>query len=110
MVMGMSNLNLQSSLNEAGVNAYVLINLTSGSENQVLKTAEALGCLKKAYPCFGIYDLVLEIKTDSLSGLKDLIHEYKNIKDVQSVLPLLVTRAFGKENSIMKEEKPRIFA
>jgi len=99
---------LQTSWNKAEApKACVLINLTQGSENQVIKAVKALGSLKKAYRCFGMYDLILEIEPDSFDDLKELVaYKHRTIKGVQSILVLLVTEVISEEN--FNEDKKKL--
>jgi len=72
--------------------AFVLMNVTAGSEEQVIDDAKAIGCVKEAYLCFSIYDLILKIETNSMNELKDLLaHKYRSIKNVKSVLTLILS-------------------
>ena len=72
--------------------AFILMNITENSELQVIEDAKALGSLKEAYLCFGIYDLILKVETNSMDELKDLLaHKYRCIKNVKSVLTLILT-------------------
>ena len=81
------------------------MNLTQDSENQVIKTAKAFGSLKKVYHCSGVYDLLLEIEPNSFDGLRELIHKYRRIEDVKSILTLLKTRVVSEDNSTADEKK-----
>ena len=99
---------LQTCWNEVEApKAYVLINLTQGSENQVIKDVKALGSLKMAYRCFGMYDLILKIEPDSFDDLKELIaHKYRTIKGIQSILVPIITEVISEKN--FKEDKRKL--
>jgi DNA-binding Lrp family transcriptional regulator len=71
--------------------AYVLFNVGSGSEDQVLKEAQSIGGVQEAYVSYGVYDLVMKIKTESMEQLKDLIsHRLRRIDNVRSTLTLIL--------------------
>jgi len=99
---------LQTCRNKAeAAKAYVLLNLTQGSENQVIKAVKALGSLKRAYRCFGMYDLILKIEPDSFDDLKELVaHKYRTIKGVKSILVLIITEVISEEN--FNEDKRKL--
>jgi DNA-binding Lrp family transcriptional regulator len=71
--------------------AYVLFNVGSGSEDQVLKDAQSIGSVQEAYVSYGVYDLVVKVKTDSMEQLKELIsHRLRMINNVRSTLTLIL--------------------
>ena len=71
--------------------AYVLFNVGSGSEDQVLKDARSIGGVQEAYVSYGVYDVVVEIKTDSMEQLKELVsHRLRMINNVRSTLTLIL--------------------
>jgi DNA-binding Lrp family transcriptional regulator len=72
--------------------AFVLFNIGAGSEDQVLKDAKAIGGVQEAYVSYGVYDLVLKVKADSMEQLKELVtHRLRTIKNVRSTLTLILT-------------------
>jgi DNA-binding Lrp family transcriptional regulator len=71
--------------------AYVLFNVGSGAEDQVLKDAQSIGGVQEAYVSYGVYDLVMKIKTESMEQLKELIsHHLRRIDNVRSTLTLIL--------------------
>jgi DNA-binding Lrp family transcriptional regulator len=72
--------------------AFVLFNVGAGSEDQVLKDAKAIGGVQEAYVSYGVYDLVLKVKADSMEQLKELVtHRLRTVKNVRSTLTLILT-------------------
>ena len=72
--------------------ALVLMGTNAGSEEQVIADAKAIGNVKEAYVCYGTYDLILKIETDTMEDLKKLIaYKYRTIKNVKATLVLLLT-------------------
>lgn len=72
--------------------AFVLFNVESGSEEQILKIAKSLGGVEEAYVSYGVYDLVMRVKADSMEKLKELVtHQLRTIKNVRSTLTLILT-------------------
>ena len=72
--------------------AYVLFNVDTGAEEQVLKDAKALEGVHEAYVSYGVFDLVMKVKADSMEKLKELVtHRLRTIKKVRSTLTLILT-------------------
>jgi DNA-binding Lrp family transcriptional regulator len=71
--------------------AYVLFNVESGSEDAVLKQLRDLGNVLESYVSYGVYDLVVRIKADTMEELKSLVtHKIRTIKQVRSTLTLII--------------------
>jgi DNA-binding Lrp family transcriptional regulator len=72
--------------------AFVLFNVGAGSEDQVLKDAKDLGGVQETYVSYGVYDLVMKVKADSMEKLKELVtRQLRTIKNVRSTLTLILT-------------------
>jgi DNA-binding Lrp family transcriptional regulator len=71
--------------------AYVLINVSSGLEVQVLKNMKKIEGVEEVFVSYGVYDLVAKIKADSMEKLKELItHHLRKIENVRSTLTLIL--------------------
>ena len=71
--------------------AYVLFNVESGSEDNVLKQLRNINNVEEAYVSYGVYDLVVRIKADTMEALKDSVtHKIRTIKQVRSTLTLIM--------------------
>ena len=71
--------------------AFVLINVESGSEDSVLKQIKTIDDVKEAYVSYGVYDLVVKVKSDSMNALKEIvIHKIRSISNVGSTLTLMM--------------------
>ena len=71
--------------------AYVLFNIDAGFEEQVLKEAKTIGSIEEAYVSYGVYDLVMKVKADSMEQLKELVtHRLRAISNVRSTLTLIL--------------------
>ena len=71
--------------------AYVLFNVESGSEDAVLKQLRNLNNVEEAYVSYGVYDLVIRIKANTMEELKDAVtHKIRTIKQVRSTLTLIM--------------------
>ena len=72
--------------------AFVLFNVESGSEDQVLKDANDIGGVQEAYVSYGVYDLIIRVKAGSMAELKEVVtHRLRTIKNVRSTLTLILT-------------------
>ena len=72
--------------------AYVMFNVDLGSEDQVLKDVKLISGVQEAYVSYGVYDLILKVKADSMDELKQLVtHSLRNISNVRSTLTLILT-------------------
>ncbi len=70
--------------------AYVLFNVESGSEDSVLKQIKSLSNVEESYISYGVYDLVIRIKADTMEELKNMVtHKIRTIKQVRSTLTLI---------------------
>ena len=70
--------------------AYVLFNVSAGSEDLVLEKIRSIAEVQEAFFSYGVFDLVVKIKTDSMEQLKELIsHRLRAITNVKSTLTLI---------------------
>lgn len=71
--------------------AMVLFNIESGSENHVLTQVKKVEGVEEAYISYGVYDLVVKVRADSMNDLKELISDkLRQISKVRSTISLLL--------------------
>lgn len=71
--------------------AFVLINVESGSEDDVLKEIKKLEGVQEAYFSYGVYDLVTKIKADTMEQLKEMVtRKIRALSKVRSTLTLIM--------------------
>ena len=71
--------------------AFILLNVESGSEDNVLKQLKRLEAVKEAYVSYGVYDLIIRIKADTMDELKDSVtNKIRTINKVRSTLTLII--------------------
>jgi len=71
--------------------AYVLFNVESNSEDQVLKDVRAVAGVLEAYVVYGVYDLVARIEAASMTELKELVSQrLRMIDNVKTTLTLIL--------------------
>jgi len=74
--------------------AFIIINCDLGSEEAVLKEIVQLDGVKEVKRVSGIYELVVEVESDSAEALKELIKgKIRSIPRVRSTVSLLVTKS-----------------
>jgi len=71
--------------------AYVLINVESGSEDDVLKELKSVEGVEEAYFSYGVYDLITKIKADTMDKLKEMVtRNIRTLSKVRSTLTLIM--------------------
>ena len=71
--------------------AFVLINVESGAEEEVLGELKKIDGVEEAYFSYGVYDLITRIKADSMEKLKDMVSKrLRTINRVRSTLTLIM--------------------
>jgi DNA-binding Lrp family transcriptional regulator len=70
--------------------AFVLINVESGSEDEVLNELKTIEGVEEAYFSYGVYDLITKIRADSMDKLKELVtRKIRTLSKVRSTLTLI---------------------
>lgn len=71
--------------------AYILVNVEGGTEDTVLSQVKNIREVEQAYVSYGVYDLMIKVKAETIQELKDVVtHKIRQIKSVQSTLTLLM--------------------
>ncbi len=71
--------------------AFVLINVESGSEDEVLKDLKKIEGVEEAYFSYGVYDLITKIKADTMEKLKEMVtRQIRSLSKVRSTLTLIM--------------------
>ena len=71
--------------------AFLLINVESGSEDEVLQKIKKFEGVEEAYFSYGVYDLVTKIKADTMEQLKEMVtRKIRAISKVRSTLTLIM--------------------
>jgi len=71
--------------------AFVLINVESGSEDEVLKELKKIEGVEEAYFSYGVYDLITKIKADTMEKLKEMVtRRIRALNKVRSTLTLIM--------------------
>jgi len=71
--------------------AFVLINVESGSEDEVLKELKKMEGVEEAFFSYGVYDIITRIRADSMENLKDMVtRRVRGLSKVRSTLTLIM--------------------
>jgi DNA-binding Lrp family transcriptional regulator len=71
--------------------AFVLFNVDSGSEDNVLQELKKIEGIQEVYVFYGAYDLIARVKADTMEKLKDAItQKVRIIKNVRATLTLIM--------------------
>jgi len=71
--------------------AFVLINVESGAEEEVLGELKKIEGVEEAYFSYGVYDIITKIKADSMETLKDMVtRKIRTTSKVRSTLTLIM--------------------
>lgn len=71
--------------------AFILVNVESGSEDDVLKQVKTMAFVEEVYVSYGVYDLILKVRADTMAELKDdVTKKIRQIKQVRSSLTLIM--------------------
>jgi Lrp/AsnC family transcriptional regulator for asnA, asnC and gidA len=71
--------------------AFVFLTTEAGSEGEVLTNLRKLKEVKEAYCVYGIYDIVIKVKANSMDELKDLIlSKVRKINRIRSTLTIIL--------------------
>ena len=71
--------------------AYVLLNTEIGSEREVLNTIRNIDGVQEAFILWGVYDIIAQVKTDTMDKLNQIITNRLQISKVHSKLTVTVT-------------------
>ena len=70
--------------------AYVLLNSTLGTEEEVIQKLQEIESIKEVHVTFGTYDILTKIETSTVEALRDIItKKIRNFDNVRSTLTLM---------------------
>jgi DNA-binding Lrp family transcriptional regulator len=71
--------------------AFVLINVESGFEDNVLKELKTIPGVEEAYFSYGVYDIITKVKAATMEQLKDMVTKHvRTLPKVRSTLTLIM--------------------
>ena len=79
------------------IRAFVMLNVESGSEENLLKQIKSLSNVEEAYVSYGVYDIIIKVKANTMEDLKEAVtRKIRAINQVQSTLTLVITEETAK--------------
>ena len=73
------------------VQAYILLNVEPGAESKVLDRLKGLDIVREAFVSYGVYDLIVRLKADTMDELKDAVsHKIRTTDQVRSTVTLIL--------------------
>lgn len=77
--------------------AFVLISAKTGSETDVLKRLKKVDGIVEAFLVYGMYDIIAQVKADSMDKLKETITLHvRRIDNLRSTLTMLIIESEAK--------------
>ncbi|HTY76026.1 MAG TPA: Lrp/AsnC ligand binding domain-containing protein [Candidatus Nanoarchaeia archaeon] len=71
--------------------AYVLINVESGFEDDILRELKSIEGVDEAYFSYGVYDIITKVKSETMEMLKDMVTKrIRSLPKVRSTLTLIL--------------------
>jgi len=71
--------------------AFVLINVESGAEDQVLRELKSVEGVEEAYYSYGVYDIISKVRAETMEQLKDTVtRRVRTLPNVRSTLTLIM--------------------
>lgn len=78
--------------------AYVLINCDLGSEEEIIKELRKLPEVVEVSGVYGVYDIIVKIKSDTMDKLRETITWHvRRIDKVRSTLTMIVIEGQGEK-------------
>ncbi len=65
------------------VPAFVLVNVELGAEEEIVKEVLEIPEVEEAYPLFGVYDIIIKLKSEDKEKLKKVV--FKRIRPIKGV-------------------------
>ena len=71
--------------------AFVLINVESGFEDEVINKLRKIEGVEEAFFSYGVYDIITKVKAESMDQLKDMVTRHlRTLPKVRSTLTLII--------------------
>ena len=71
--------------------AFVLINVESGAEEEVLREIKKDQGVEEAYYSYGVYDIIAKLRAETMEKLREAVSQkLRTINKVRSTLTLII--------------------
>jgi len=68
--------------------AYVLVN-TEEYDVQLMKMLRKIKGVEEAYPLYGVYDVIVKTKADTMDEIKDIHNKIRKLEGVRQTLTMI---------------------
>ncbi|UCC32839.1 MAG: Lrp/AsnC family transcriptional regulator [Candidatus Bathyarchaeota archaeon] len=74
--------------------AFVLINTEIGAESEVLAALKEVHAVEEAYTVYGVYDIMVKVKAETLDKLKETITSHvRGLDKIRSTLTMIAVES-----------------
>ncbi len=71
--------------------AYLLVNVETGSEEEVMRSLKPIQEVREARMVYGIYDIIIRVETETMEEMKDLVNgRIRRLYRVRSTMTMIV--------------------
>ena len=70
--------------------AFVLINVETGTDEEVLKALSKTVNIKEAHIIYGVHDIIAKVEAESMIKLKDIIMGIRKLDKISSTTTIVV--------------------
>ena len=72
--------------------AYVLIGVEIGASEEVLRELRGMPEVKESYGVYGVYDIIIKVEADDMSGLKEVIaSKIRRIDRIRNTVTMIIS-------------------
>lgn len=71
--------------------AYLLLNVETGTEEEVMRSLNPIQEVKEVRMVYGIYDIIIRVETETMEEMKDLVNgRIRRLYRVRSTMTMIV--------------------
>lgn len=71
--------------------AYLLLNVETGTEEEVMNNLKTLQEIKEAWMVYGVYDIIVRVETETMEKLKNIVSwTVRRFDRVRSTMTMIV--------------------
>lgn len=71
--------------------AYLLLNVETGTEEEVMNNLKTLQEIKEAWMVYGVYDIIVRVETETMEKLKNIVSwTVRRLDRVRSTMTMIV--------------------
>ena len=71
--------------------AYLLLNVETGTEEEVMRSLKSIGEVKEARMVYGVYDIIIRVETETMEEMKNIVNgRIRRLFRVRSTMTMIV--------------------